>query len=127
MAPPLHGYRSVQTAVKAKKLKKATVTKQQQMEIPPALTALLQTVKQVRGPAFYAFDLFFAVVARFFLSPHHCSMPCAPCPLSLVAPPSTSHIFASCQIPRTRQPKTAGGQPVAGAADDGGGDILVPH
>jgi hypothetical protein len=90
MAPPLHGYRSARTAVKAKKLKKATVTKQQQMEIPPALTALLQTVKQVSGPAFSAIDLFFAVVARFSLPPPSfnalCSLPPVSCRASIGIP-----------------------------------------
>jgi hypothetical protein len=50
--PYTHNYRPAQLAVKGgKKLKKAPMPKQQRMDIPPALTALLQTVKQVHIPA----------------------------------------------------------------------------
>ena len=47
---PAHSYQTTQFAAKAgKKIKKAPVSKQRQLEIPPALTALLQTVKQVHA------------------------------------------------------------------------------
>ena len=77
--------RSAHAAVKGTKLKKAAVTKQQQLEIPPALTALLQSVKQVRGTTFFTIYPFFAACALFSLSPPSLS----PRPLSMPCTPST--------------------------------------
>lgn len=48
VGPPVHSYHSAQLFAKGRKrLKKVPLSKQHQLEIPPALTALLQTVKQV--------------------------------------------------------------------------------